>query len=114
MTRDEYILFIYDKVKRRRVIAWLRRQGVPLTDAEILVDMGCERMLRAYDKTGKENWSLLRGVTPGYVDWKKKNKLSKEEAWDNETNSVFVPYDVETAERKQSRHGRVVPSPAAD
>lgn len=44
MTRDENLIHIYGQ--RGKVLAWVRRQGVPTADAEILVEKAIENVIQ--------------------------------------------------------------------
>ena len=101
LTREEYFTYIYNQ--RSRTLRWLRDQGVPLTEAEIMVDKGLESLITAFDRTGEEQRSLIREM--GYLvrNWKKKV------GYGEPTGHCRVPISVETAERINERHGRVLP-----
>ena len=99
MTREVYFTKIYNQ--RSRTLRWLRGQGVPTADSEIMVDAAIISLMAAYDKTGKENWSLMRGVHPWHVRWK-------------ERRGIVVPVSVDVAEKINERHGRVLPHRPTD
>lgn len=92
MTRDEFITSIYKQ--RRATLGWVCSKGVPVADAEIIVDSAITSAIVAYDKTGAILIPLRRGVGPWLKRWFEKKIVS-------------VP--LEAAERQNARGGRVVP-----
>jgi len=101
LTREEYFTYIYNQ--RSRTLRWLRDQGVPSTDAEILVDRAIESCLAKFDRGGEPALSLVRRVSTKLADWRKTVGIGEA------TGHCRVPISVEEAERVNERHGRVPP-----
>ncbi len=112
MTRDEYFTYIYKQ--RGRTLRWLRSQGVPEADAEILVDRVIIYCIEAFDRGRRGKLLLRREVPPWLFEWKRKNTFSIDLEINDDQNRVVVPLDVEAAEREKARAGRSSPKPEAN
>ena len=102
MTRDEYLIHIYGQ--RGKVLGWLRRQGVPTAEAEIMVDKGIDRCLKRWDRGHKKQtlgWET-RGLLKDYIE--------------SRMGRVVPRGDLERLENalEQQRRGRVPAAPHAD
>src|SRR5947209_861840 len=102
MTRDEYLTQLY--AQRGRSLRWLRSEGVPTADAEIIVDRGIENGLAQFDK-GKV-YKSLSILSRGYLKDFRESRMGK----------VVPTGDLERLENslEQKKRGRVAPAPSAE